>query len=142
MTLKKNLELVRLQWAYQKVENVKEKKELATKYRSLARKVPFMIQSNGLANTLFFLKSKDAAEHKKMLAHLIEWSVNESALFAIKLTKENDGWMKEILEKPSSEIRSLTREFIMISGYLKRVAEAMIEAEKEKKPNTKTEQNA
>jgi CRISPR type III-B/RAMP module-associated protein Cmr5 len=128
MALHSNLELARLSWSNDQVSDIIKNEALAPKYRALTRKLPSMIQTNGILNTLLFLKGKAKGdnEHQKLLIHLISWSQQTIALID---EIPNDNWIPLLLSKKSAEVRQITREYLMLAGYLKRVAEALIEEE-------------
>lgn len=138
MALYSNLELARLSWVNAQVSELLNRKELAEKYRSLARKLPSMILANGILNTLLFLKgkAKPGNEHEILLTQLMSWSRQTIALID-PVPQEN--CISVLLSKKSNEVRQITREYLMLAGYLKRVAEALIE---EKKSTSKTESDA
>lgn len=104
-------------WAYDKLikwieqaDNKKKEKEL----KSHLRKLPSHLQSSGLAQTLLFY----AKQHPEIAKALCE-----------KLLKRSDvaEGVKFLADSPASEYRAKAREAMLLSGWLKRFAEAMIE---------------
>lgn len=144
MALHSNIELARLSWAHQKIKPLVEPKERAQKYRALTRKLPSMIQTNGILNTLLFLKGKakikgnNRNEYQILLDQLLEWSRQTVSLIE---PLQQDDWIETVLNKKSNEVRQINREYLILSGYLKRVAEALIE-EKETITQTPPTQHA
>lgn len=89
----------------------------AGKYGTLARGLPAMIQTNGLAVTAAFLASKpDKDEHQQMLAHL-------GNRLKLVLGSEND-LMAFVCTASTDQYRRATAELITYSTWLKRFAEA------------------
>lgn len=124
--------------AWSCIKNIKklEKKD-QQEYRSLARSLNSMIQINGLAQTLGFLKAKgkdkdDKGRPKKnmhyyLLEHLTHW-MHEHFNKAIADTSgtENDGLLTWVLDKVtfSSDYRRATTECLAFGRWLSRFAEA------------------
>ncbi|MFZ4657659.1 MAG: type III-B CRISPR module-associated protein Cmr5 [Caldilineaceae bacterium] len=92
------------------------------KYGTLARKLPAMIQSNGLGQTLAFLrakggkKSKDA--HNLIADHLGHWVKNQ-----LKTNHDQD-LLTWIIQQSSDDYRRATTESIAFAIWLRRFAEA------------------
>ncbi|SHK23779.1 type III-B CRISPR module-associated protein Cmr5 [Thermocrinis minervae] len=104
-----------------KVKNEKYK----DKYKSLAKRLPSMINANGLLTTVAFLKSKKGSkEHTEILKHL--------ATFLLKETeKGNNSTDEELIKKliysDFSEYLYYTKVALRFAVWLKRMAEAEIE---------------
>jgi len=109
------------------ISEVKKEEKLAKRYGTLARKLPSLVLTNGLGQTLAFLKSKgysqgtpkpDAAEaliYKHLCGHL--------------LTSKDSDLLDTIMGENSLEYRYHTAEALAFAGWLKRFAEAELEAE-------------
>jgi CRISPR-associated protein Cmr5 len=111
--------------ARQAWENVKavKKQPFEGDYGSLARRIPALVQTNGLGQTLAFLKAKgnDNKAHQVLYDHLSDWVVGQM------------GWRRELLvevvERDTAGYRRATAEAMAFLNWLKRFAEAELEAE-------------
>lgn len=91
------------------------------KYGTLARKLPTMIQSNGLGQTLAFLRAKGG---KKKDAHnLIADQLGRWIQGQLKTSKDQD-LLTWIIQQPSDTYRRATTESIAFAIWLRRFAEA------------------
>ena len=114
-----NLDQERANYAYNCVEKISAKK---MNYRSLIRKVPSYILTNGLAQTIVFLKSKADGndEHKQVYNHINEW-------IRQRLGKDqNFDLLKWVTGAKWSEYRLATMEALAIAGWLARFSEAIL----------------
>lgn len=112
-----------------------EGEEVQKKYGSLARRIPSMIQSNGLASTLAFLLSKGKGEHQLIYVHISNWVVT---YLETRRSKDLDDLLENVRERTKNQIdlitlvrqedmdvyRRATTEAIEYSIWLKRYAEA------------------
>jgi len=98
------------------------------KYGSLARRLPMLVLTNGLGQTLAFLKAKGkddpADEHTILLKQLSAWVLSQVA----PGTQEHDllAW---VLQKDTVAYRRATLEALAFLAWLKRFAEAEIPSE-------------
>jgi len=67
------LDQKRANFAWNKITNDVVSKAFATDYKNLAKSLPALVMSNGLLQTLSFLKGKDKKSHDKILEHLLTW---------------------------------------------------------------------
>jgi len=91
-------------------------------YGSLAKSLPMMLQTNGLAQTLAFLKSKspDSIAHQMVVRHLSNW-LNS----ILRNDEEEPGdFLLWIVEEPSATYRRACSEAIEFSIWLRRFVEA------------------
>jgi len=111
------LDQKRARQAWENVKTVK-KQPFEGDYGSLARRVPALVQTNGLGQTLAFLKAKgkDNKAHQVLYDHLSDWVVGQM------------GWRRELLaevvEQGTADYRRATAEAIAFLNWLKRFAEA------------------
>lgn len=139
---KNNVNLEVSKFAIECVENVKEstKKE----YKTLVRKMPAMIQKNGLIGTLVFNLSNinKKQQHKEVLKNIIEWNIRnqrindivKDELNDIKKSENNNDYdevkyIKCITRLNSQDYRLVTKEMMNLFGWIKRFADGMIEGE-------------
>jgi len=106
------------------------------KYGSYARKVPMLVLTNGLGQTLAYLTSKakfreakrkvDAQAHGELFKQLSDWTMNQVASKAG--TQDLLEW---VLKSDSSAYRRATAEALAYLVWLKRFAEAGLPTEEE-----------
>jgi CRISPR-associated protein Cmr5 len=132
-SLQKTLEQKRAEQAWECVQKVtKKSQEFKKKYGSLARKVPMLVLTNGLGQTLAFLKAKgkndSANEHTVLFRHLSDWVLSQVAPSA---TASNGYLLQWVLENDSVAYRRATTEALAFLTWLKRFAEAELPTEEE-----------
>jgi len=113
--------------AWQDIQAVDQRpQDVKRKYRGLVLKLPVMILTNGLGQTLAFLKSKGKGDmndpHEIVYSHLQSW------LFAeIRWTGANHSTLIErILNTTSETYRQATTETLAYLHWLRRFAEAVL----------------
>lgn len=117
-------------YALNSVKKMKEEK-CNTKYKTLVKKLPTLILTNGLIATLTFLFSKGNKEHNECLQEVRGWIDKDLKINNdLKKRLENETY-EELIEKlaclTSREYKFLTKEIINMSLWLKRFADGMIE---------------
>jgi CRISPR-associated protein Cmr5 len=99
-------------------------------YNSLARKVPMLVLTNGLGQTLAFLKAKGkndpADEHTVLFRHLSRWVLSQVAPSS---PATNGDLLQWVLQNDSASYRRATVEALAFLTWLKRFAEAELPAE-------------
>lgn len=99
-------------------------------YRSYTRKIPQMILSNGLGQTLAYIYSKKEKGNAYDLIYkqLTDYLKSEST--SRKRMPEKEPELVEwVIKLPSAEYRYVTEEILAFLKWLKRFAEGMIEGE-------------
>ncbi len=100
----------------EKVEEAgKKNKTLKQNYGSWARKLPAMIQTNGLAQAMAFLCAKNKDHHKLLYKHVSEWVLRDD--------DRHNELIPLILRESSGSYRRRTTEAISYSLWLRRFAE-------------------
>jgi len=130
-SLPKTLEQQRATRAWECVDEVTSKsQDFKKKYGSLARKVPTLILTNGLGQTLAFLKAKGkndpADEHTVLFRHLSRWVLSQVAPSS---PATNGDLLQWVLQNGSASYRRATVEALAFLTWLKRFAEAELPAE-------------
>jgi CRISPR-associated protein Cmr5 len=130
-SLQKTLEQKRAEQAWECVQKVtKKSQEFKKKYGSLARKVPMLVLTNGLGQTLAFLKAKGksdpADEHTVLFRHLSDWVLSQ---VAPNTTASNGDLLQWVLHNDSVAYRRATTEALAFLNWLKRFAEAELPTE-------------
>jgi CRISPR-associated protein Cmr5 len=108
-------------------------------YRSLAKKVPAMLMTNGLGQTLAYLQAKakgsETTAEGLIYKHLSKWLKHPNC--PVKWIDQSgrpvsdDDLLKRIQNVPSVVYRQATREALIFAGWLKRFAEALAPKEGE-----------
>ncbi|MBD2132625.1 type III-B CRISPR module-associated protein Cmr5 [Sphaerospermopsis sp. FACHB-1094] len=126
-TKPKEIDRDRAALAWDKICQVKKNpsENFQKKYGSLARKMPTLIQVNGLAQTLAFLKAKAKENDHQILMfkNLSEWILNRFNLGTGDLLSDH------ILKMDSQRYRLITNESLAFLQWLKRFAEAELGTE-------------
>lgn len=113
----RNLDQQRAQRALEDVENIESHQD---EYGSLARGLPMMLQSNGLGQTMAFLKSKGAsnAAHKTLYNQLSEW------LNLVVRDGEEGDFLDWVVRQNSNIYRQAANEAVEFGIWVRRFAEA------------------
>ena len=117
----RSLEQDRAAFAWVAVKSVKGK-NFEKDYKSLVKKVPILIMTNGLGNTLGYLKSKKGKEqHEELIGNINRWATKRE--FGGEDTLE---WIMD--GKTSSfQVMQASREILRMLNWLKRFATAELE---------------
>ena len=118
----KKLENGRAEFAYKCIVEVKSSSD----YKSYVKKVPVLIQTNGLGNTLAYMVSKGKT-YDLIYQHLTSWlSKEECGCVALP---EHTDLLKFIVSQPSVVYRQITTECLVLLNWLRRLAEGMLEGD-------------
>jgi CRISPR-associated protein Cmr5 len=109
----------RAKQAWECISGVKSER-CASAYKSLAQKMPSYILTNGLGQTLAFLraKGKPGNEHDALYRHISDWVISQVDSVSRKPLLE---W---VMEKNSQAYRRAATETLAFLAWLKRFAEA------------------
>jgi len=118
----KSLEQIRAKHAWKFIENVKEKKG---DYLTAMRKLPAMILTSGLGQTVAFYLSKKN-EHQNIINRVAE---HLSKVMGIEGITCGTDLLKKIMQSNHEEYIILSREALKYATWLKRLAEAELEGE-------------
>ena len=105
-------------------EICKEKEKLqyyTSDYKSYVKKIPSMIQTNGLSATLAFMYSKGKT-YVIIYEQIEEWLKNKR-----KLKENSEELVKWVISLDSPEYKYITNEVMALFMWLRRFAEGMIE---------------
>lgn len=110
---------------------VKDIQKFKKEYRSNVMKLPSLILTNGLGQTLAFLKSKGKREEGKskkaeeqIYEHLQEWLTNGGVINWSNATKGE--LIERIMAVNSDKYRHVTSETLAFMNWLKRFADAVL----------------
>jgi len=128
-SLQQTLGQKRARQAWEDVQSVVNRADdFKKKYGSLARKVLTLIQTNGLGQTLAFLRAKgkdDPADaHNVLFKHLSQWTMSQVAPNA-----GSQNLLEWVLQTYSNNYRWATAEALAYLAWLKRFAEAELPTE-------------
>ncbi len=123
----RSLEQKRAKYAWDSISNVKSMDtKIQEKYSSYVKKVPAQIVTNGLGNTLAFLKSKSSGEEAYRLLnnHITNWFK--------EIRGENKDLLGWIISEDTSSIEVFreTKEILALLNWMKRFAEAELKGGK------------
>lgn len=93
---------------------------IQTKYGTLARKLPAMIQMNGLGTTLAFLLAKGKDEHKLLYSHVSKWVVT---YLQIRQSDDFDNLLERVREQETQLLDTVRQE--NMDTYRRATAEAI-----------------
>lgn len=132
-SLQKTLEQKRAHRAWECVQEVtSQSQDFRKKYGSLARKAPMLILTNGLGQTLAFLKAKGQGnasnEHTVLFRQLSNWVLGQ---VGTGTETNNSDLLQWVLEHDSVAYRRATTEALAFLTWLKRFAEAELPTEEE-----------
>ena len=130
-SLQQTLGQKRARQAWEDVQSVVNRADdFKKKYGSLARKVLTLIQTNGLGQTLAFLRAKgkdDPADaHNVLFEHLSRWTMSQVAPNA-----GSQNLLEWVLQTDSNNYRRATAEALAYLTWLKRFAEAELPTEED-----------
>lgn len=139
-SLQQTLDQQRANQAWNDIQSVANRPdEFKKKYGSLARKVPMLVLTNGLGQTLAFVVSKakfkeqpqkrgpDAQAHGELFNHLSSWTMRQVAP-----NIHNQNLLDWVLNSNSNAYRQATTEALAYLVWLKRFAEAELPTEEGK----------
>ncbi len=124
------MEQERAAFAWERIEEVDRMPDVKFKkeYRGLALKLPSMILTNGLGQTLAFLKSKGKNDPNRpdeaIYGHMEKW-IRKNSGFHRPGTPVN-GLIETVLSGSSADYRLLTVETLAFLNWLKRFADAKL----------------
>ncbi|GAB5047028.1 type III-B CRISPR module-associated protein Cmr5 [Thermodesulfovibrio sp. TK110] len=107
-------------------------KKYKENYSSYTKKLPTMILSNGLGQTLAFVKSKakDGNAYELLYAQMSEYMKSNSVI-RIQMPPDKNELIEWVISCNSKEYRWITQELLAFLNWLKRFTEGMIEEEGE-----------
>lgn len=99
-------------------------------YGNLAKSMPALIMSNGLMQTLAFLKGKDRPEHDRLLKDILSWLSDKSCKVLPEGAQEFKSAMAELAKCDSMKYQRATEEALGILRWIRHLASAVLAAEK------------
>lgn len=121
---------------YEKLKNEEKKlvdkyKDLLKNYRSYSRRLPSMILSNGLGQTLAFVheKKKDEKNAYAILYNQLTAYMKSNSSIRIPMPPNENDLLKWVICCKSEKYRYITQELLAFLNWLRRFAEGLIEEE-------------
>lgn len=114
----------RADYAYNIVANTIQKNspEKNSEYRSYIKKLPSIIQVNGLGQALAFCFSK-GGEYKRIYDQIYGWlKINNKEYFP----NENEEFVKAVINMDSKEYRVITMEVLALLNWMRRFVDGMV----------------
>jgi CRISPR-associated protein Cmr5 len=116
----KTLDQIRAQYAWEQVQGTDDK------YKNLAKGLPALVMSNGLMQTLAFLKGKGANEHSRLLAHILGWLGSDHARVLTRDQCEDfNKAMNALAACDSLQYQRATEETLAILKWIRYLAAAV-----------------
>lgn len=128
----KKLEQGRAEFAYNCVKEATNNLQGNTRkeYRSYSRKIPTMILTNGLGQTLAFVKAKaEKGNAYELLYNQMSTYLKGNSTMRIKMPSDKNELLEWAISCNSEDYRCITQELLAFLNWLKRFAEGMIEGE-------------
>jgi len=119
----RTLEQGRAKFAYDSVNEIAQdaSADLKKKYKSGAKKLPVLIKTNGLGQTLAFINKRDSG-NEKLYDMIGEW-LNHKQLVRL------DGGINlvdAVINKPSNEYRRITTETLALLNWVRRFVDGLM----------------
>lgn len=119
----RTLEQGRAKFAYDCVNEIVQNsdEDLKKKYKSGAKKLPVLIKTNGLGQTLAFINQRDDG-NIKLYGMIGEW------LHCKKLVElnRNVDLVNAVINKPSNEYRRITTETLALLNWVRRFVDGLM----------------
>lgn len=123
------LAIKRAETAFMYVREITEShKHIEKKYKSLVRKTPMRIKTNGLGSTLAFVFSKKKGENQHFLFyHQLEKWLSENDM----VDAEDGEFVAKVIAMEKADYRVSTNELLAFLIWLRRFVDGMIEGEED-----------
>ena len=139
VTTLKGIEQGRATYAYKAVNeiNKSDSKKLKESYKSAAKKLPVLIKTNGLGQTLAFVKSKRAKRGKppngydKLYKQVGDWLRTDTAN---KLVPQGE-LVEKVIDLSSPTYRQVTIETLALFNWMRRFVDGLMKDVKETEAN-------
>lgn len=129
--LREKIENGRAAFAFEKVKGfVQSHPEKTNKeYRSYVKKLPAMIQVNGIGQSMAFCYAKGGV-YADIYKQIEEWVQQQEAALMRKYDPKGKGeFVETIVNMSSNDYRLITSEVIAYLNWMRRFADGMIKAE-------------
>ncbi len=119
----RGIEQGRAKFAYDCVNEVAQNsgEDLKKKYKSGAKKLPVLIKTNGLGQTLAFINKRDSG-NEKLYDMIGQWL---SCKQLIELD-DNADLVEVVISKPSNEYQRMTTETLALLNWVRRFVDGLM----------------
>lgn len=133
VTTLKQIEQGRATYAFNAVKDVNEKYK--KKYKTAAKKAPVLVKTNGLGQTLAYIKSKGGKydhKEKKIIKNgydifyeqIGKWLCSDAANHSVP---DGDELVKEVIQLESHEYRQVTVETLALLNWMRRFVDGLMQ---------------
>lgn len=122
-TTRKGIEQGRAKYAFDKVRNVSEygPDSLKKAYKSAAKKLPVLIKTNGLGQSLAFIKGRNDG-YIKLYEQIGDWLQTEDAKALVPPGELVD----QVIQLQSSDYRQVTLETLAMLNWIRRFVDGLM----------------
>lgn len=122
------LENGRAEFAFNCVKEVVKNRAVQKDYRSYARKIPSMILTHGIAQTLAFMyaKRKEGNAYDLLLSHITNYLQKNKITYSGNFFHEQD-LLEWVISLDIAQYRYVTEEVLSFLKWIKRFSEGMID---------------
>ena len=125
-TTLKGIEQGRATYAFNAVQGVSE--NLKKKYKTAAKKAPVLVKTNGLGQTLAFIKSKGGKRgeengYDELYKQIAKWLQTEDAKALVPPQGE---LVREVIKLPSPAYRQVTIETLTLLNWIRRFVDGLM----------------
>lgn len=129
----KGIENGRANFAYQCVAEALEQGSITnSEYKAYCKRIPMMIKTSGLANTIAFVKAKStggssgAKSYDLLYRQLTIWLANSERSYLIQDFGEQEELIERIVKLESQAYRAVTVEVLSVFQWLRRLADGLL----------------
>ena len=131
LTTLKTIEQGRAKYAFEKVKEISEdrSKKLKENYKSTAKKLPVLIKTNGLGQTLAFLKSKGEKDeskpknaHDRLYDQISIWLQTEDFKGLVDVGE----LVEQVINLESQAYRQVTVETLALLNWMRRFVDGLM----------------
>lgn len=133
--LQHTIEQGRAKQAFEHVqEALDEGKDTAKNYKSYVKKLPALIQTNGLGTAMAFVKSKggggsDGTAYQLLYDHISQWLFADTNAYLFDGSNvSGSDLVSHLVALDSDMYRAVTRETLLLLQWLRRLADGMVDA--------------
>lgn len=121
-TTRKGIEQGRAKFAFDKVRSVSENSpdKLQKTYKSAAKKLPVLIKTNGLGQSLAFIKKRDG--YDELYEQIGDWLQHEDAKALVPPGELVD----QVIQLQSSDYRQVTVETLAVLNWIRRFVDGLM----------------
>lgn len=116
----KTLDQIRAEYAWNRVTSPNPDE----KYRNLAKSLPAMVMTNGLMQTLAFLRGKGKGEHKRLMSDILTW-LADSAVGILQQSDFKDAMSAMANRMDSQHYQRATEEALAILKWIRYLAQTV-----------------